>query len=574
MIWDAKSEYPGVRVFAQHMKEAIMTAHDAILEACVKQTRQANKHRKPAPFGKDDFVYLSTKNLTIPKNRLCKVVPKFIGPYCILELPSDLKRKGNHPAFHSSLLRIHNPNDDRRFPGRQIPQITGLGEGTQEWVVDKILAHSGKGKAALFNVLWKTGDTAWFPYKEISHLQSFVDYLDIQGASTIGNLPQGMGKPPDNIEVAVAAISLNIEADNNFISDVATMSPKPTYNENVSGSFSLGHIKLFRVYSAQLNGDTDGSLDVPIHYDDWVFEIRDKQGKHADLPRFSDDYVGPIPGLKKSKVLAQDTPTDSEGFLLRFAINRLELSNKQADINNCASEALFESGICAVQRGRSRGHHLRRFQNHRATDTYYGTGMDDTHSHRENTSECGTSRQRSRSVDTVNVPGTKRGHSVSAEERSVHPRCDTDEHAACGCSHSQTMAHDITRPHSPYRRPSSHSMERVAERSRERLDRELSEFRIRRVAENDKAQFERDLADAYGVHIVQISFHTLSSLHTHSVGSAHIHRVVSCLLWCVWHYFSAPPSRHHYPPTLASEFILAADHSEPSIKAGLCFKNK
>ncbi|KAJ7342349.1 hypothetical protein DFH08DRAFT_1011810 [Mycena albidolilacea] len=274
------------------------------------------------------------------------------------------------------------------------------------------------------------------------------------------------------------------------------MPPKPTYNENISGSFSLGHIKLFRAYSAQLNGDTDGSLDVPVHYDDWVFEIRDKQGNRAELPRFSDEYVGPIPGLKKNKIPAQDTPTDSEGFLLRFAINQLELSNKQADINNRASEALFESGIRAVQRGRGRGRHSRCFQNHRATDTYYGIGMDDTRSHRENTSERGTSRQRSRSVDTVNAPGTKRGRSASAEERSVRPRRDTDEHAARGRSRSRTMAHDSTRPHSPYRRSSSRSMERVAARSRERLDRELREFRIRRVAENDKARFERDLADA------------------------------------------------------------------------------
>ncbi|KAJ7808415.1 hypothetical protein B0H14DRAFT_2608917 [Mycena olivaceomarginata] len=178
----------------------------------------------------------------------------------------------------------------------------------------------------------------------------------------------------------------------------------------------------------------------------------------------------------------QDTPTDSEGFLLRFAINQLELSNKQADINNHASEALFESGICAVQHGCSRGRHSRRFQNHRATDTYYGTGMDNTRGHCEDTSECGTLCQCSRSVDTANAPGTKRGRSASAEERSVRPRRDTDEHAARRRSRSRTMAHDSTRPHSPYRCPSSRSMERIAARSRERLDRELREFRIQRVA--------------------------------------------------------------------------------------------
>ena len=39
----SKDEYPSVRVFAQHMKYAIMDAHDAILEARVKQTRAANQ---------------------------------------------------------------------------------------------------------------------------------------------------------------------------------------------------------------------------------------------------------------------------------------------------------------------------------------------------------------------------------------------------------------------------------------------------------------------------------------------------------------------------------------------------
>nr|GAT47604.1 gag-pol polyprotein [Mycena chlorophos] len=152
MIWDAKSEYPGVRVFAQRIKEGILAAHDSIIEARVKQTRQANKHRKTVPFEKDDLVYLSTKNLSIPKKRSRKLVPKYIGPYRILEdykngtfkldLPSELKRRGNHPAFHASLLRIHIPNDDRRFPGRQISQFTGIGdEDEHEWAVDRILSH-------------------------------------------------------------------------------------------------------------------------------------------------------------------------------------------------------------------------------------------------------------------------------------------------------------------------------------------------------------------------------------------------------------------------------------------------
>ncbi|KZT22470.1 hypothetical protein NEOLEDRAFT_1020321, partial [Neolentinus lepideus HHB14362 ss-1] len=60
MIWNAadKDEYPGVRVYAQRVKQAIMTAHDSIIAARTKQTRDANRHRRPAPFQEKDLVYI------------------------------------------------------------------------------------------------------------------------------------------------------------------------------------------------------------------------------------------------------------------------------------------------------------------------------------------------------------------------------------------------------------------------------------------------------------------------------------------------------------------------------------
>lgn len=110
----------------QRMKHAVMEAHDAILEGQVKQTRHANKKHQPTLFKLGDLTYVSTKNMSLPKGQARKLMPWYISPYKIIEdfrnnsfkldLPARLRQWGIHPVFHSSLMRIHVPNDDRLFP--------------------------------------------------------------------------------------------------------------------------------------------------------------------------------------------------------------------------------------------------------------------------------------------------------------------------------------------------------------------------------------------------------------------------------------------------------------------------
>ncbi|KIK32143.1 hypothetical protein CY34DRAFT_66010, partial [Suillus luteus UH-Slu-Lm8-n1] len=55
--------------------------------------------------------------LSLPKGRARKLSPKYIGPFKILkdyknnsfllDIPSELKQRGLHPAFHAHLLRVH-----------------------------------------------------------------------------------------------------------------------------------------------------------------------------------------------------------------------------------------------------------------------------------------------------------------------------------------------------------------------------------------------------------------------------------------------------------------------------------
>ncbi|KZT29439.1 hypothetical protein NEOLEDRAFT_1056700, partial [Neolentinus lepideus HHB14362 ss-1] len=70
--------------YAQKVKQAIMAAHDSIISARIKQTRDANRHRRPAPFKLNDFVYVSTKNIKFPKGMSQKLLPKWMGPYKII----------------------------------------------------------------------------------------------------------------------------------------------------------------------------------------------------------------------------------------------------------------------------------------------------------------------------------------------------------------------------------------------------------------------------------------------------------------------------------------------------------
>lgn len=182
MIWNSatRNEYPGVRVFAQRLKSAVMSAHDSVLAARVKQTRAANRRRQLAPFKEDDLVYLSSKNITFPKGLARKFIPKYIGPYRIIrdfgnssfkiELPGSMKQRGVHDVFHASLLRVHILNDDRLFPGRLESQLGDLENSESEWAADKIVSHVGTKKESTFEVLWRSGDVTWLPYHQVVDL--------------------------------------------------------------------------------------------------------------------------------------------------------------------------------------------------------------------------------------------------------------------------------------------------------------------------------------------------------------------------------------------------------------------
>jgi transposase InsO family protein len=188
-------KYEGVRHFAEQAKWNLIVAHDAIIAARLRSAPVYDAHRSPPhDFKRGQLVYLSTENLSLPRNRSRKLCPKFLGPFKILklhpnsptaslELPDDLRKRGIHNNFHVQLIRPHIPNDNNLFPNRLAASEYDFGAGTDEKYVDEIMDHRVVGRRLELLLLWTTGDQTWEPLSECSRLSALDDYLDLRGVT-------------------------------------------------------------------------------------------------------------------------------------------------------------------------------------------------------------------------------------------------------------------------------------------------------------------------------------------------------------------------------------------------------
>ena len=199
---------PGVRDFAQQALDYLREAHDHIIASRVAQTHHANSSRRAEntqetpDFQKGGLAYLSTANLSLPKGRARKLMPKFIGPYRIaqadpasstytLDLPPDLRARGVHPKFHVSRLRRHEPNDSTLFPDRSVEVFYDFGQDPDdELLVNDIVAHEWKGRSVKFLVQWDDGDVTWEPWTTVKDLEAIDRYFELQAVTDWHQLPK------------------------------------------------------------------------------------------------------------------------------------------------------------------------------------------------------------------------------------------------------------------------------------------------------------------------------------------------------------------------------------------------
>ncbi len=157
------------------------------------------------------MVYLSTKNLNLPKGRTHKLCPKYIGPYKIfeaypdssaytLQLPIALQQRRIHLTFHISLLWLFHKNNDILFPNRiQLDPYNFRAADNTEWFVDEIVGHWWSDDNSLeYQIRWSQGDTTWEPHSNCNKLQVLDQYLELMGVKYPRQLSRRiLDVPPD-----------------------------------------------------------------------------------------------------------------------------------------------------------------------------------------------------------------------------------------------------------------------------------------------------------------------------------------------------------------------------------------
>jgi len=178
----AKRNNPEGHAFVENIHAAVKKAKELLRVAQEKQKQYADSKRRELEFAVGSQVLLSTQNIRIKSPGTQKLLPRYIGPFPVLErigevaykleLPSQLRV---HPVFHVSLLK---PYISKGQPGHyQPPPLAFDDEGEPWFEVEAVLEHRdvsrGRRVAREYLIKWKSYDHAhntWEPERNLNDL--------------------------------------------------------------------------------------------------------------------------------------------------------------------------------------------------------------------------------------------------------------------------------------------------------------------------------------------------------------------------------------------------------------------
>jgi Reverse transcriptase (RNA-dependent DNA polymerase)/RNase H-like domain found in reverse transcriptase/Integrase zinc binding domain/Retroviral aspartyl protease/Chromo (CHRromatin Organisation MOdifier) domain len=189
------SNHQSVNDMLSQLQKAINNAKTSLLQAQQRQQQYANESRREVTFKVGDEVLLSTANLR-NMERAPKLYPKFIGPYKIKKVISDVAYELDlpmtmriHHTFHVSKLKKYNKDDNEIFEREQIirPAPIIINE-EEEFEVEKIIDKRETGTRSRrkinYLVLWKgypRWEATWEDVHQLTNAQDKIqEYEDEQ----------------------------------------------------------------------------------------------------------------------------------------------------------------------------------------------------------------------------------------------------------------------------------------------------------------------------------------------------------------------------------------------------------
>ncbi|KAJ9522904.1 hypothetical protein QJQ45_023691 [Haematococcus lacustris] len=157
-----KGRCPEGLSYATWWQEAVAKAKLCMQAAQQRQAAYANQDRRDVHYKVGQMVLLSTKNMRLKPGKARKLLPRFVGPFKVLDLvgqvavnlqlPASMSRL--HPVFHVSLIKPYTGTDVGFMP----PPVEWLDEEPVYYVerlLDHRHVHAGKAKEYLVQHSYK-----------------------------------------------------------------------------------------------------------------------------------------------------------------------------------------------------------------------------------------------------------------------------------------------------------------------------------------------------------------------------------------------------------------------------------
>lgn len=152
----------------QRLQQVWDLVHGNLYSAQLRQTEQANRHRRPVDFQPGDYVWLSLKPYRTQRPSK-KLDDQMAGPFRVLrsvghafelDLPSSMQI---HPIFSPDKLRKAAMDP---LPGQanEAPPPINI-QGEDEWLVENIIASKMSRGRLFYRVKWEgyDHDPVWYP---------------------------------------------------------------------------------------------------------------------------------------------------------------------------------------------------------------------------------------------------------------------------------------------------------------------------------------------------------------------------------------------------------------------------